>query len=60
VVEVVSAVRATHPLSILTHARALATGVAHRCGVDCGARGRSNEAKAEQRKRIDKYGDKAT
>jgi hypothetical protein len=29
-------------------------------GVDCGARGRSKEAKAEQRKRIDKYGGKAT
>ena len=51
VVEVVSAVRATHPLSILTYARALATrtGVASTAAREAGAR-----------KRIDKYGGKAT
>jgi hypothetical protein len=45
VVEVVSAVRATHPVLYLTHARAFVT---YRCGVDGGARGRRAAGAAER------------
>jgi len=45
VVEGVSAVRATHPVLYLTHARAFAT---YRCGVDGGARGRRAAGAAER------------
>ena len=45
VVEGVSAVRATHPVLYLTHARAFAT---YRCGVDGGARGRRTAGAAER------------
>jgi hypothetical protein len=46
VVEGVSAVRATHPVLYLTHARAFAT---YRCGVDGGARGSSGNGRLWQR-----------
>ena len=46
VVEGVSAVRATHPVLYLTHARAFAT---YRCGVDGGARGSSGNDRLWQR-----------
>jgi hypothetical protein len=45
VVEGVSAVRATHPVLYLTHARAFAT---YRCGVDGGARGSRAAGAAER------------
>jgi hypothetical protein len=46
VVEGVSAVRATHPVLYLTHARAFAT---YRCGVHGGARGSSGNGRLWQR-----------
>jgi len=57
VVEVVSAVRATPRPPLLTHARALSS---HRCTGQRGARKEYKAHKAGQRKRNDKYGDKAT